>query len=189
VTISDLWYLSEEASRRAERVYRRLRADHVDFLEFSQRRRVSRGRFRTLADRVVDSGAPFGAHTAVYRDDGAILLVRHEGVDMWVVPGGEVGSDEGLREAARRELAEEAGIEAAYEGLAIATRVEFTCGDADAWGVLPVYAARARTTAPSVSDPDGEISAAKWFDDLPPDTRDREELAAWRDTRLSATHD
>jgi ADP-ribose pyrophosphatase YjhB (NUDIX family) len=183
VTISDLWYLSEEANQRAERVYRRLRSDHDDVLEYAQHRRVSRARFRTLANRVVDSGAPFGAHTAVYREDGSILLVRHEGADMWVVPGGEVDGGETLREAARRELAEEAGVEAEYEGLAIATRVEFTCGDADAWGVLPVYAARARTTAPSVSDPDGEISAARWFDRLPPDTRDRRELAAWREQR------
>lgn len=180
VTFSDLWYLSEEASAQAEEVYHRLRADYDGFLEFTQTRTVSRPRFRTLADRVVTSGTPFGAHTAVARDDGSILLVRHDGVDMWVVPGGEVAADEQLHETARRELAEEAGIEATYDGLAFLTRVEFRCGDADAWGVLPVYAARARTTGLEVSDPDGEISAARWFDRLPPDTRDREQLSRWR---------
>jgi 8-oxo-dGTP diphosphatase len=184
MTIGDLWFLAEEASQRAEQVYQRLRERHTGVLEFSRRRRVPRSRFRTLARRVVDSGAPFGAHTVVYREGGELLLVRHEGVDRWVVPGGEVGANEDLREAAERELAEEAGVEADYDGLAMATRVEFAAAEHVAWGVLPVYAARAVTTEPTVDDPDGEISDAQWFADLPPDTRDREELLAWRDRRF-----
>jgi 8-oxo-dGTP diphosphatase len=66
----------------------------------------------------------------------------------------------------------------------MATRVEFAAAEHVAWGVLPVYAARAVTTEPTVDDPDGEISDAQWFADLPPDTRDREELLAWRDRRF-----
>jgi 8-oxo-dGTP diphosphatase len=50
--------------------------------------------------------------------------------------------------------------------------------------VLPVFAARAAETTLTVDDPDEEISAARWFADLPEDTRDREELLAWRDRTL-----
>jgi len=57
-------------------------------------------------------------------------------------------------------------------------RVEVTCGGCSTWGVLPVFHAVADTTTPAVSDPDDEISAARWFDaeGLPDDTRDREDL-------------
>ncbi len=44
-----------------------------------------------------------------------------------------------------------------------------------------MFEARAETTAVSVSDPDGEISEARWFETLPEDTRDREEILRWRD--------
>jgi 8-oxo-dGTP diphosphatase len=53
-----------------------------------------------------------------------------------------------------------------------------------AWGVLPVYEARAETTDIAVDDPDQEISEAQWFDELPTDTRDREEILAWREQRF-----
>ncbi len=101
-----------------------------------------------------------------------------------MVPGGEVGPGEELQRAAVRELAEEAGIDAEYEGLGILTRVTISCGEHETWGVVPVFAARALTTETHVADPDGEISAAGWFADLPEDTRDREELLAWRDRAL-----
>lgn len=174
-------YLADEAARQAEVVRHRLRARHDDYLRPTRVRTVTRSRFRTLARRTAATGTPFGAHTVVYRDDGRVLLVRHEGVDMWVVPGGGVGEDERLREAARRELREEAGIGADYEGLALLTRVEFRTDGHEAWGVLPVFAARAAETDTEVRDPDDEISEARWFADLPPDTRDREDIQAWRD--------
>lgn len=187
--VDDLWYLASQANQRAEQAYHALTADRdsESYLEFERQRSVSRRRFRTLAERVETSGAPFGAHTLVYRDTGEILLVRHEGVDLWVLPGGGVGSDESFREAAERELREEAGIEAIYDGLAMLTRVEFHCDSHHAWGVLPVFEAEAATDAPTpdVQDPDDEISAARWFDTLPEDTRDRDDLEAWRDRRFA----
>jgi 8-oxo-dGTP diphosphatase len=36
-----------------------------------------------------------------------------------------------------------------------------------------------------VGDPDGEISTARWFDELPADTRDRAEISQWRERALS----
>ncbi|WP_255198857.1 NUDIX domain-containing protein [Halorarius litoreus] len=185
MTVDRLWYLADEASQQAEQAYHRLTARHDATLEPDYERRVSRRRFRTLAERIRETGAPYGAHTVVYRDSGELLLVRHEGVDLWVLPGGEVDPGETFREAAERELAEEAGVEVAYDGLGMLGRVEVSSGDHETWGVLPVFAAEAVTTEPEVADPDGEISEARWFDDLPEDTRDREDLVAWRERVLS----
>ncbi len=184
-TLDDLWFLADEADRQAERARHQLRERYDNYLGWERTRPVSRPRFRTLAERIKTSGAPFGAHTIVYRDSGELLLCRHDAVDRWVLPGGEVAPDETFREAAERELAEEGGVEVSYEGLAVCNRIELVCtgGEYRTWGVLPVFAARAETTVPEVTDPDGEISVARWFDELPRDTRDRSDLVAWRRKR------
>lgn len=182
--VDELWFLADQASQRAAQAYHALRTEYADFVEKTRTERVSRRRFRTLARRIKQSGAPFGAHTIVYRNSGSLLLVRHEGIDKWVLPGGEVDEGESFREAAERELGEEAGIDADYDGLAIATRVDIECDGHRLWGVLPTFAARANSVELSVEDPDEEISAAEWFTQLPRDTRDRGELLAWREQRL-----
>ena len=183
--VDDLWFLAQRASQQAERSYHALTADREGFVEFDRERSVSRGHFRRLAERVAATGAPYGAHTIVYRENGDLLLVRHEGVDRWVVPGGGVHDGESYREAAERELREEAGVGADYEGLAMVTDVTFRSGGHETWGVLPVFAARAADGAtPTADDPDGEISEARWFDTLPDDTRDRADLRAWRERTL-----
>ena len=185
-SVDDLWFLSTQASQQAEQAYHGIQETYANFLEVNRTKTVSRRRFRTLAQRVCDTGAPYGAHTIVYRPSGDLLLVRHEGVDMWVLPGGGVQGSESFREAAERELREEAGVEVRYDGLGVVTRMDIRCGDHSTWGVMPVFAARAETTTPEVADPDEEISEARWFDDLPEDTRDREDLLAWRKRVLSA---
>ncbi|WP_435347212.1 NUDIX hydrolase [Haloarchaeobius sp. HRN-SO-5] len=184
MTVDDLWYRARRASQAGQQAYHRLRERHPDAVVTERIERVGRHRFRRLVGRIDRSGAPFGSHTIVYRPSADILLVRHEGVDLWVVPGGGVHEDETFREAAERELAEEAGVEATYDGLAILTRVEVVHGDRSVEGVLPVYAARAETDDPHVADPDDEISAARWFETLPDDTRDRDSLVDWRDRTL-----
>lgn len=184
MTLDDLWFLADQASQRAERAYHRLSDRYGDFIEQSRTDRVSRRRFRTLAERIRRTGAPYGAHTLVYRATGEILLVRHDAVDLWVLPGGETDGDESFREAARRELDEEAGVDVDYDGLAMVTRVAVRHADYETWGVLPVFAGAAETYEPAVSDPDDEISDARWFDDLPTDTRDRADIVAWRSQAL-----
>lgn len=183
MTLDELWFLADEASQQAEQAYHTLDTRHDAFVEHERTRQVSRRRFRTLATRVKDSGAPFGAHTIVFRESGEILLVRHEGVDKWVLPGGGVQSGESFRETAKRELDEEAGIAAEYEGLAMANRIHIECDSYRTWGVLPIFEARAESLEPTIADPDDEISDAQWFDTLPPDTRDRADLVAWRRRR------
>jgi len=183
--VDDLWYLADEAERRAERTYYRLADDYDEFIERDVYRTVSRPRFRTLAERIRETGAPYGAHTIVYRPSGELLLAYDTVVDQWVLPGGTQDGDETFREAAGRELAEEAGVEVEYDGLAYLARVEVLHDHYSTWGVLPVFEARAVTTDPEIRDPDGEISEARWFSDLPADTRDRDDLLAWRERRFS----
>jgi len=183
-TVDDLWYLADVASQQAEQTYHDLCAQYGEFVEFTRHRRVQRPRFRTVAEDARDHGAPFGAHSRAYRSSGELLLVRHEGVGKWVLPGGELDPGESFTEAALRELHEESGIEARIEGLGMLGRLEFYCENNNTWGVLPVFEASAETTDIDVQDPDGEISEARWFDELPADTRDREEIRNWRKRRF-----
>jgi 8-oxo-dGTP diphosphatase len=183
-TVDDLWYLAEEASQQAEQTYHRLAEQYNDYLEFETTKRVSRRRFRTVGARIEDNGAPYGAHTLTYRDDGELLLVRHAALDLWVLPGGETDDSETFHEAAVRELDEEAGVDAEYHGLGMLGRVTFHSGDHTVWGVLPLFEARGEPSRPTVQDPDGEITDARWFEDLPADTRDRAQLQRWRNHRL-----
>ncbi len=185
-SVDDLWYLSDEADQQAEQTHHRVSERYDDFLTFETTKHVSRPRFRTVANRIQGNGAPYGAHTLVHRETGELLLVRHEGVDMWVLPGGETDGDESFRTAAERELHEEAGLGATFDGLGLLGRVTFHCDGHTTWGVLPIFeaAAGADTSEPTVEDPDDEISAARWFDELPEDTRDRAVLQRWRRERL-----
>lgn len=182
--VDELWYHADRASQRAEQAYHRLTDRYQAFVEHEDHRSVSRPRFRQLAERTERTGAPFGAHSLVYNADGELLLVRHDGVDLWVLPGGEVDESETFRDAAERELAEEAGIGADYQGLAMLTKVSFSWNGHEAWGVLPVFEARADGADPTAADPEDEISAAEWFDDLPEDTRDRRWINRWREQRM-----
>jgi len=183
--VDDRWYRAEQATQAGERAYHRLDERFDDYVACDRTRRVSRDHFDRLTERVEATGAPYGAHTVVYRDGGDLLLVYHAGVDKWVVPGGGVHDEESYRDAAERELAEEAGITADYDGLALLGRITIASGEYSLTGVLPVFAAEARCEAPTVSDPDGEITDAEWFDVLPADTRDREDLRRWRERALA----
>jgi len=181
--VDDLWYLADEASQQAEQTYHRLSTAHEGYLEFETTKHVSRDRFRTVAERIRENGAPYGAHTLTHRETGALLLVRHEALGLWVLPGGETDGGESFRAAAERELGEEGGVEASYDGLGMLGRVTFHTGDHSTWGVLPLFEARGQGE-PAVNDPDGEITDAAWFRELPPDTRDRDQLLRWRAHRL-----
>lgn len=65
-------------------------------------------------------GIPTGVHV-VFERDGAVLLMRRAGTGffdgLWSLPGGHVEDGESLRDAARREMAEELGIALAPEAL------------------------------------------------------------------------
>lgn len=182
--VDDLWYLATRARQQAEQVYHRLVDEYDDFLEFETSRTVSRSRFRTVARRIETQGLPFGAHTLAYRPSGELLLVKQAAIDTWVLPGGEVDAGESFLEGARRELREEAGVAVDYDGLGILGEVRFRNDSHRTWGVLPVFEGEAETTDLAVRDPDGEITDARWFEVLPENTRDREQLQRWLDLRF-----
>lgn len=184
--LDDLWYLAAEAEQPAQRARQALRERHDDYLRITHEHAVDRDRFRTLASRIRAHGAPYGAHAILYRPSGDLLLARDEVVDQWVLPGGMARHGEGLAAAARREIAEEVGIHVDLDDLAILSRVEVHWNDHDVWGVLPIYAAEVTDADPVVDDPDGEITAARWFRELPADARDREHLRAWRARALDS---
>lgn len=59
-----------------------------------------------------------GACTAIFDDEGRILLVRKAyGAQTWTLPGGGLDGDESPMAAAERETLEEAGLEVTVERL------------------------------------------------------------------------
>ena len=56
-------------------------------------------------------GKTLGARVAVFDDKGRVLLVKASYVKGWQLPGGGVDAGETLRQAALRELREEASVE------------------------------------------------------------------------------
>ncbi|QLH85058.1 NUDIX hydrolase [Halosimplex pelagicum] len=182
--VDNLWYLATEARQEAEQVYHRFADEYDDFVEFRTARTVSRDRFRTVAERIEAQGLPYGAHTLAYRPSGELLLVEQAAIDTWVLPGGEVEHDESVREGARRELGEEAGIDVTYDGLGVLGEVRFHSDGHETWGVLPIFEGEAVSSDLEVCDPDGEITDARWFDELPENTRDRSVLREWHRKRF-----
>lgn len=182
--VDNLWFLATEARQAAEQVYHRFADRYDEFVEFRTTRTVSRDRFRTVAERIEAQGLPYGAHTLAYRPSGELLLVEQAAIDTWVLPGGEVEPDESVREGARRELGEEAGVDVSYDGLGILGEVRFRSDGHETWGVLPIFEGEAESTDPEVRDPDDEITDARWFDELPENTRDRSVLREWRRKRF-----
>ena len=54
-----------------------------------------------------------GARVVIFNDQKQVLMVKHhqDGKDIWLVPGGSIEEGENAMEAARREVAEETGLD------------------------------------------------------------------------------
>lgn len=112
-------------------------------------------------------GTTLGVRAIVTDRDERVALVRHTYVDGWYLPGGGVERGEPVREALRRELAEEAGVD--------------MTGPADLLGIYSNHASfrgdhvvlfSVRDWRACPTDHAGEIEAVDWFhpDALPHDT-------------------
>src|SRR3712207_342855 len=106
-------------------------------------------------DRAV-SGMDFGVRVgAVVERGGALLLVRHQKPDRdpyWVLPGGRLEPGETIPECAGREVAEETGLSARFDGLLYGG--DFLTGGRQAVGVYVRMVADDGAEARLGSDPE-----------------------------------
>lgn len=129
-------------------------------------------RFESLRSWAIE-GTGLTASARVTGGDGRIALVRNGWTDGWFVPGGAVEPDEEPREAARREVYEETGLDATVEEPLVVldqTYVSEETGQEWFSAAFVVYAATAEGEIPPVSTlgrTDDEIEAARWFETIP----------------------
>lgn len=144
---------------------RRERTDQLSAEEFAEAR-----------DRVDgEDGLEWGVG-ALVEHDGRVLLVREEG--RWLLPGGEVETDEEHAAALVREVREETGVDVTPgERLAVVRNV-LRHGEDERSFRFAIHRATAESTA-LANDPglaDEAIEAVRWASELPEDTLDRDLL-------------
>jgi 8-oxo-dGTP diphosphatase len=103
-----------------------------------------------------------GASIAVFKDRKVLLVQRARApfAGLWSLPGGKREGEETPREAARRELKEETGIEAEVEGVVDMVRIAGDEGGSDGTTYrLTVFYGR---PTGGVLRPGGDALAAEW---------------------------
>lgn len=118
----------------------------------------------------VRAGEEADARAWVERD-GAVLLVRDRSApDVWTEPGGTVEPDETSWETARRETAEETGVDCRPTEVRAAIRhVLRDEADPDRAVVILQVFFRADYEGGEIAEQDGEIVQARWFEAVPGD--------------------
>ncbi len=105
-----------------------------------------------------------GCGAAIRDDTGRLLLIqrlREPEAGAWGLPGGKIDFGEPAMETARREIAEELGIE--IEILRLACIAEtINRGDGRHW-IAPVYEARITSGEPKILEPEKHRGWG-WFD-------------------------
>ncbi len=110
-----------------------------------------------------------GCGAAILDGEGRLLLIqrlKQPEAGAWGLPGGKIDFGEPAKETARREIAEELGIEIDIIGLAcIAETID--AGDGRHW-IAPVYEAHIITGTPRILEPE-KHGGWGWFalDELP----------------------
>ena len=110
-----------------------------------------------------------GCGAAIRDADGRLLLIqrlKEPEAGAWGLPGGKIDFGETAEATARREIAEELGIEIELTGLACLAET-IDRGDGRHW-VAPVYEARIILGTPSIQEPE-KHGGWGWFslDSLP----------------------
>lgn len=107
-----------------------------------------------------------------------VLLVYDEIDGCWMVPGGTVQPGESLREAVIREVHEETGVEIDPIRPEFVRDLEFHHRDRQTAFTFVMYSASAPSVEPRItSKAEDELVDVDWFEELPPDTEEREGTA------------
>lgn len=143
--------------------------------------RLPASKLRSLREWAVDgTGLAVGAR--VRDPDRRIALVENAWSDGWILPGGGVEPDETPREAARREVREETGLDATVDAPLVVFDQSYVdeTDEVERFSALyVVYDAAAVGEIPDASRlgvTEGEISAARWFETVPEPLHDGELL-------------
>ncbi|MFC7234412.1 NUDIX hydrolase [Halosegnis marinus] len=129
-------------------------------------------------------GTGLAAAARVRDPDGRLALIENAWTDGPFLPGGGVEPGERPREAARREVREETGLDAEVgDPLVVLDQSYRTPADeerfAAAFVVFAATAAGEIPPAPALGVTDDEIRAAGWYDGLPADFHERDLLAPY----------
>ncbi|NHN58708.1 MULTISPECIES: NUDIX hydrolase [Halorussus] len=149
-------------------------ADRDGVVRSEQTIPLDAGAFETVRENVA-AGADRWVGALVRDGDGRVALVSNRWSDGWVLPGGDVESDETLREAVVREVREETGVDATVERPLEVVEQTFVSEGSDTRDEGPVSGHFAvfevRADDPALGDDlgvdDDEIEAAGWFESVP----------------------
>ena len=95
-------------------------------------------------------------------DDGSVLLVAHRNAGLWLPPGGHVDPDEHPADTARRELAEELGVDGASARPRFLTMTRTVGIDAGHTDVGLWFPAAVRRSAELMPD-EAEFTEVRWW--------------------------
>ncbi|MCU4754099.1 NUDIX domain-containing protein [Halobacteria archaeon AArc-curdl1] len=118
-------------------------------------------------------GTARAAAARVTDELGRIALIKNGWTDGWFLPGGAVEPGESSRDAARREIREETGLEATIEHpLVVLEQTYVDEADGETWYTAQFIVFNASATGPipdasSLGVDDEPIHAARWFESLP----------------------
>jgi len=157
---------TERSERAVEGALARLRDDHGTFEVVDREWSVSPAGYDR--DRRRFAAGTVGGAGAWVRDDGRVLLVRHEGGSAWSEPAGKQEPGERLEAKATRETREETGLAVRIEGVRLAQRVTETAPGRRSL-VRLIVAFDATPVGGELEPREGEIAEARWFESVPAD--------------------
>lgn len=157
--------LTRRSRLRTDEIFVRLAAEYGEFRVREETWQTTQANYDRLRERF-EAGSNGGAGIWVSDGEAGVLLVRHEGEDAWSEPSGKREPGESFPETARREVAEETGIEARITGV-----LEVKAVTHDAWDrsplVSPIVLFAGEPVAGELDPRDGEIADVQWWRELP----------------------